>query len=48
MIMRLIAKILGRRPASTPTSLVRLGTVTALTLGAPGKNNKDGKYFFTG
>jgi hypothetical protein len=45
--MRLIAKVLGRRAAAKPAGLVRLGTVTNLTLGSPGKNNKDGKYFFS-
>lgn len=29
------------------SSVVRLGSATKLTLGRPGKRNKDGKYFYT-
>ncbi|HEX3811770.1 MAG TPA: hypothetical protein VHX59_02920 [Mycobacteriales bacterium] len=29
------------------SSVIWLGSATALTLGKPGKKNKDGKYFYT-
>lgn len=46
--MKLFTKTLGCRIAPvTSTGLVRLGSVASLTLGSPGSQNRDGKYFYT-